>query len=119
MRALPTLALVTLTGCSLVFVREPEHGTLVGANAPITCTTSRALPTTDLALGAIMGALVAAVTYSAVERFNDMCVGECYHAWKPATLAAFLVVSPWWISSAVGYSDTSRCRDAIATSRMR
>ena len=106
------LPLVLLAGCSIAFVRELDERRTT-APAPVTCTTSRAMPATDLAVGAVLGALVSGVTYSAVEHFNDMCVGECYHAWKPATLAAFLVVSPWWISSAVGFSDTARCRDAV------
>jgi hypothetical protein len=70
------------------------------------------MPTTDFVLGAAMASAVFAVTYTAVERFNEMCVGECYHPWKPATLAAFLVASPWWIASAVGFSDTGKCRQA-------
>jgi hypothetical protein len=106
------LACLLLTGCSFAFVRELKEGVGNDPQIPISCTTSHAMPLSDLALGAVMGGLVAGVTYAAVQSFNDMCIGECYHAWKPATLAAFLVVSPWWISSAVGYSDTSRCRAA-------
>jgi hypothetical protein len=90
-----------------LFVREVDRSA-----APISCTTSRTLPATDLVVGAVMASAVAAITYHAVEGFNDRCEGDCYHPWKPATLAAFLVVSPWWISSAVGFSDTGRCRDA-------
>ena len=106
------LALALLSGCSLAFVRELPSGSANEPTMPITCTTSRAMPTADLVLGAVMAGAVAAATYAAIERVNDMCVGDCYHAWKPATLAAFLVVSPWWISSAVGFSDTARCREA-------
>jgi hypothetical protein len=112
MKALLVAGIVMLAGCSFVFVRDLDS-TPNDRNVPVTCTTSRAMPATDLVLGAVLGGLVAAVTYSAIEHFNDMCVGECYHAWKPATLAAFLVVSPWWISSAVGFSDTGRCREAV------
>jgi hypothetical protein len=109
LRALvPACAL--LAGCSFAFVRDLDGTT--APRAPITCTASRAMPVTDLALGAILGGLVAATTYAAIQRFNDMCVGECYHAWKPTTLATFLAVSPWWISAAVGFSDTGKCRDA-------
>ena len=104
MRALLVCAL--LSGCSLVFVED------VNPRAPGTCTTSRALPVTDLVVGALAGGAVAAVTYGMVQRINGMCVGDCYHPWKPATLAAFLVVSPWWISSAIGFSDTAACRRA-------
>jgi hypothetical protein len=104
------LVCVLVVGCSFAFVREPPAAK--DPSAPISCTASHAMPLTDLAVGAVIASVVAVVTYSAVERFNDMCVGDCYHPWKPATLAAFLVVSPWWISSAVGFSDTSRCRDA-------
>ena len=108
----PLLACAMLAGCSLVFVRELDEGKRRDPKLPITCTTSRAMPATDLVLGAVAAGAVFAATYVAVERFNDMCVGECYHPWKPATMAAFLVVSPWWISSAVGFSDTGRCREA-------
>ena len=111
------LVLVFVSGCSLAFVRELPERRATDPSVPITCTTSRAMPTSDLVLGAVMAGAVAAVTYAAVERFNDMCVGDCYHPWKPATLAAFLVVSPWWISSAVGFSDTARCREARSGSR--
>ena len=104
--------LVLMSGCSFAFVRDVDESRVRDPSVPITCTASRAMPATDLVLGAVMAGAVAAVTYSAVENFNEMCVGECYHPWKPATLAAFLVVSPWWISSAVGFSDTGRCRDA-------
>jgi hypothetical protein len=76
------LPLVVVTGCSFAFVRELDEGKTT-PSAPVTCTTSRSMPATDLALGAVLGGLVAAVTYSAVESFNDMYVGECYHAWKP------------------------------------
>jgi hypothetical protein len=111
-------ACALLAGCSFAFVRE-HSGRASDPDAPLTCTTSRAMPTTDLVIGAVMASAVAAVTYAAVERFNDMCVGECYHAWKPTTLAAFLVVSPWWISSAVGFSDTERCREAYRARGLR
>ena len=104
MRAL----LVLLSGCSFVFVQD------VDPRAPVACTTSRAMPVTDLVVGALMASAAAAVTYAGVERINEMCAGDCYHPWKPATLAAFLVVSPWWISSAVGFSDTTACRRALA-----
>ena len=83
--------------------------------APLTCTTSRALPATDLAIGAALGALVFATTYMAVEDFNDECApGQCYRPWGPALLGTFLVVSPWGISSAVGFSETNQCRNARA-----
>ena len=107
------LVLALLSGCSLLFVRDLEPG------PQISCTTSRVMPAADFALGAVMAGAVAAVTYGAIERVNDDCPGGCYHPWKPATLAAFLVVSPWWISSAVGFSDTSRCREAVQSSMVR
>lgn len=101
------------TACSFAFVRELKEGAAGNPQQPVSCTTSRALPTTDLAIGAVFASLVAGVTYSAVDNFNDECTGGCgYHPWRPALLAAFLVVSPWWISSAVGYSDTGQCRAA-------
>jgi hypothetical protein len=73
--------------------------------------------------GAVLGGLVFATTYAAGEHFYDDTVGDCgpepcYHPWKPATLGAFLVVSPWWISSAVGLSDTGRCRDVYRSRGM-
>jgi len=106
------LACAVLSGCSFAFVHELDEGIATGPSIPISCTTSRAMPVADLVLGAVMAGAAAAVTYAAVERIDEMCVGECYHPWKPATLAGFLVVSPWWISSAVGFSDTGRCREA-------
>ncbi len=82
---------------------------------PLTCTTSRAMPAADVAIGAVLGGAVFATTHSAVDSFNDECTpGPCYRPWKPALLAAFLVTSPWWISAAVGYDDTRRCRNASA-----
>lgn len=83
-------------------------------NSPeaLACTTSRAMPIADIVLGAVMGGLVAAATYVAVEELNEVCgAGGCYRPWKPALLASFLVVSPWGISAAVGISDTGRCRE--------
>lgn len=71
------------------------------------------MPVADLAIGAVLGTLVFATSYAAVESFNDECTpGDCYRPWGPATIATFLTVSPWWISSIVGFSDTNRCRDA-------
>jgi hypothetical protein len=116
MRALLVAGIVMLAGCSFAFVRDLDEPK--ATQAPLTCTTSRAMPVTDVAVGAVLGALVAATTYAAVESFNEMCVGECYHTWKPTTLATFLVVSPWWISAAVGYSDTGKCRDEYRRRRI-
>jgi hypothetical protein len=68
-----------------------------------------------LVIGAVLAALVFTVTYTAVVQFNEdaECTGEqCYVPWRPSTLAAFLVGSPWWISGVVGISDTGHCRDA-------
>ena len=81
--------------------------------APLTCTKSRALPATDLAIAAVLGALVFTTTYVAVQEFNEECApGQCYRPWGPALLGSFLVVSPWGISSAVGFSETGQCRKA-------
>jgi hypothetical protein len=107
--------------CSFVAVKDVNEATLNDPQVPVSCTTSRMMPLVDLLAGAILGGLVFATTYSAVENFNDdeACAnGGCYHAWKPATLGAFLVVSPWWISSAVGLSDTGRCRDVYRSRGM-
>lgn len=106
------LVLVLTSACSFAFVREPNEAMLTD-QAPITCTTSRAMPIVDVVVGAILGSLVFATTYAAVESFNDECSpGQCYRPWGPALIGSFLVVSPWWISSAVGFSDTHRCREA-------
>jgi hypothetical protein len=109
-----------LTGCSFVFVKEPTEPMKHDPNVPVSCTTSRTMPLLDLAIGAIGGGLIWLATYKAVESFNNdsPCNGDCYHPYKPATLAAFLVVSPWWISSAVGFSDTGRCRDTYRARNM-
>jgi hypothetical protein len=99
-------------GCSFVLVREPNEAARKDPNVALDCTTSRAMPLTDLLIGAALGALVVGATYSAVQDFNEDCTPgqDCYSATKPALLGAFLVVSPWWISSAVGLSDTGECR---------
>ena len=108
------LVLTCVSACSFAFVKEPNDAMLT-QRAPLTCTTSRALPATDLAIGAALGALVFATTYAAVQDFNKECAPEqCYRPWGPALLGSFLVTSPWWISSAVGFSDTGQCRKATA-----
>ena len=110
------LLALTCASCSFTFVKEPNDAMLKG-KAPLTCTTSRALPLTDLAIGAVLGGLVFATTYVAVESFNDepSCQPNgCYRAWGPALIGSFLVVSPWGISSAVGFSETGDCRKAVA-----
>jgi hypothetical protein len=102
-----------LPACSFVFVEEPTDA-MRKKQAAVTCTTSRALPVVDLTVGAILGGLVFGTTYAAVESFNEECAnGQCYRPWGPALLASFLVVSPWWISSAVGFSDTHQCRKVV------
>lgn len=107
--------------CSFAFVKDQNEATLTDPQVPVSCTTSRMMPFLDLVIGAALAGLVFATTYAAVESFNDDTVGDCgpepcYHPWKPALLGTFLVVSPWWISSAVGLADTNRCR-AIHRSR--
>lgn len=102
------------SACSFAFVTEPNDA-MLKKQAPLTCTTSRALPAIDLAIGAALGTLVFATTYMAVQDFNDECApGQCYRPWGPALLGTFLVVSPWGISSAVGFSETHQCRKARA-----
>lgn len=104
-----------LPACSFAFVKEPSEAMLT-KQAPLTCTTSRALPLTDLVIGAALGGLVFATTYTAIEDFNQECSpGSCYRPWGPALIGTFLVVSPWWISSAVGVSETHQCRKAART----
>jgi hypothetical protein len=107
--------------CSFAFVKEPNETALRDPQNPVSCTTSRMMPLVDLLVGAVLGGLVFATTYAAVDSFNDdvdCANGGCYHPWKPATLGAFLVVSPWWISSAVGVADTGRCRDVYRSRGM-
>ncbi len=104
---------VLSSACSLVFVQEPTDAMLT-KKAPLTCTSSNALPITDFAVGAALGSAVFGATYAAVESFNDECSpGQCYRPWGPALIAAFLTVSPSWMSSAIGFSDTHRCREAM------
>jgi hypothetical protein len=106
-----------MPACSFAFVQGPSDA-MLRKQAPATCTTSRALPVVDLALGAVLGGLVFATTYKAVDSFNDECApGQCYRPWGPALIGAFLVVSPWWISSAVGFSDTHQCRKVVDAER--
>jgi hypothetical protein len=109
-RALLVLMCVLVSACSFVFVKEPNESKAATPEQALACTTSRAMPFTDLALGAVLGGLAAATTYAAIESVNDEDCRDCFRGTKPAILAAFLVVSPWWISSAVGFSDTGRCR---------
>lgn len=114
-RHLCALVCVLATGCSFTFVVEPDDAMLTH-KAPVTCTTSRVLPVTDLVIGTVLAGLVFGATHAAVDSFNDECSpGGCYTPWKPALLAAFLVTSPWFISSAVGFSDTQRCRKAAVS----
>ena len=104
------LAVLALApACSFVFVKEPKQ---TPPQVPLECTASNALPLADAVIGAVLGGLVFATTYAAIDSFNDECTGGCYRPWKPALLATFLVVSPWGISSIVGLSDTARCRKA-------
>ena len=106
------LACALLPACSFVFVQEPSEAMLT-KQAPLTCTTSRAMPITDLAIGAALGGLVFATTYAAIEELNEECSpGRCYRPWGPGLIGAFLVVSPWGVSSAVGFSETHQCRKA-------
>ncbi len=98
--------------CSFAFVKDANEATLNDPQVPVSCTTSRLMPLLDLVVGAVLGGLVFAATYRGIEEVNDGCTGGgCYTPWKPALLGSFLVVSPWWISSAVGVADTGRCRD--------
>ncbi len=115
-RVMRLLALcLCLSGCSFAFVKEPTDSMLRN-EAPLTCTTSRALPTLDLAIGTLLGSLVFITTYAAVEELNEACSpGRCYPPWGPALIGSFLVVSPWGISSAVGFSDTHQCRNITLT----
>ncbi len=108
------LAGALLPACSFAFVDGPDDA-MLKQRAPITCTTSRALPLADLVVGAALGALVVGVTYAAVDEVNEDCPsGQCQSARGPALIGGFLVVSPWWISAAVGASDTQQCRRARA-----
>jgi len=107
-----------MSACSVVFVKEPTSAMLT-RQAPLTCTTSLAMPVADLTIGAILGSTVFATTYAAVDRFNDECFPEpCYRPWGPALIAAFLAVSPSWVSSAIGFSDTHQCRKEARAQRV-
>jgi len=99
--------LVASSACSVVFVQDPP------AKPPITCTSSSALPIADAVIAVVAGVAMFATTYTLVDHFNKDCSPPCYTPWKPALLASFLVVSPFGISSAVGFSDTRRCRSAL------
>jgi len=108
-------ACLLLSGCSFILVKEPSEAAIRDPRVPLECTTSRSIPAADFTIGAVLATLVFAATYAAVKSFNEdaECVGEgCYTPWKPSIMGAFLVVSPWWISAAVGLSDTGHCRDA-------
>jgi hypothetical protein len=111
------LACAVLSACSFTFVKDVDEPARTDRRMPISCTTSRALPVTDLVIGAALGGFVAVATYMAIESANDEGCPNCLSSTKPALLATFLVVSPWWISSAVGFSDTSRCRAVLRDRR--
>ena len=108
------LALVALLpACSFAFVKELDGPAVRDARLPAECTISRSLPVTDAVIGAIIGGAVGATTYMTIEKWrDDEDCPNCMRGTGPALLAAFLMVSPWWISSAVGFSDTSACRRA-------
>lgn len=103
-----------MAACSFAFVREPQATARTNPQVPLECTLSRALPLADLAIGLALGALVAGTTYAFIQEANEECTPgrDCFGATGPVLLGTFLVVSPWWISSAVGFSDTGRCRAA-------
>ncbi len=105
------VACVLMTGCSFAFVDGPSVA-MVRHEVPATCTTSRTLPATDLVIGAAMGAAIFATIYGAIDSFNDDADpgAQFERPWGPALIGAFLVSSPWLISAAVGFSDTSECR---------
>ena len=89
------LVLTCVSACSFAFVKEPTDAMLT-RREPATCTTSRALPVVDLAIGAALGALVFTTTYAAIEEFNDECApGRCYRPWGPALLGSFLARQGW------------------------
>ncbi len=111
------LAGLAAPACSFVLVQEPP-ATTPDPHTPLTCTESSTLPIADAVIGAIAGAAVFATTYHFVDDFNHDCgTTSCYTPWKPSLLAAFLVVSPFAISSAVGFSQTARCRDLLNARR--
>jgi hypothetical protein len=107
------LACALVPACSAAFVQDLPHA-VTDRSVPLECTSSRAMPIADLVIGTVFGAFVAATTYEFVRKANENCPmpGGCYTPWKPALLATFLAVSPWGISSAVGFADTGRCRAA-------
>ena len=106
------LALVALVpACSFAFVKEPDGPALNDVSVSIDCTSERTLPIADAVIGAVLGGLVAANVYAILDRTPEDSA-ERIDPKGPALLGAFLIVSPWWISSAVGFSDTSRCRAA-------
>jgi hypothetical protein len=107
------LACALVPACSFVFVQDPPRA-VTDRSVPLECTSSRAMPIADLVIGTVFGAFVAGTTYELVRKANEDCPmpGGCYTPWKPALLATFLAVSPWGISSAVGFADTGRCRAA-------
>lgn len=98
-----------LSACSLVFVREPTEAALRDPKVAPDCTTSNAVPLVDLGLGLGFAAGVGGATYAATKDFNKDCT-NCIKPWTWSLLSAFLVGSPWLITSAIGFSDTSRCR---------
>ncbi len=118
----PSLVVVSalVPACSFAFVKDPDEKALRDPHRYPNCTEGSTLPIADALIGAAMGTLVAVATYTAIESANDECEadgGSCFHGTKPAILATFLTVSPWWISSAVGFSDTARCRAIVRERR--
>ncbi len=59
--------------CSFAFVNDPQPEALADRRVPLGCTSSRAMPIADMAIGVLLGAAVAGITYAFVEEANESC----------------------------------------------
>jgi len=116
------LALIALSGCSLVFVRRPPS-TPLEASAPIECTTSRVAPLADLLVGLGGTGLGIAMASSerpscsstcGFERSGDAMWCSLDRGLETAVVAGSVIaigvgVAVMVVSSIRGFESTARC----------
>jgi hypothetical protein len=102
------VAMGTSSGCSFLFVDGPPDN--ARKMRSFSCTTSNALPTTDVVLGSLM--VIDAIGIAADPTYSSSGSGSGTN-YGPA-IGAAAVAAAFATSAAVGYKRTSECRDATA-----